>query len=70
MSDISTAFHALGLPTLNIREIANKTILLTEESGNVLKEIDTLLLLQEKETKLEEKEKEFERIRELGNDDP
>ena len=54
--DISTAFHALGLPTLNIREIANKTILLTEESGNVLKEIDTLLLLQEKETKLEEKE--------------
>ena len=52
MSDISTAFHALGLPTLNIREIANKTILLTEESGNVLKEIDTLLLLQEKETKL------------------
>ena len=68
--DISTAFHALGLPTLNIREIANKTILLSEESGNVLKEIDTLLLLQEKETKLEEKEKEFERIRELGNDDP
>ena len=70
ISDISTAFHALGLPTLNIREIANKTILLTEESGNVLKEIDTLLLLQEKETKLEKKEKEFERIRELGKDDP
>ena len=57
--DISTAFHALGLPTLNIREIANKTILLTEESGNVLKETDTLRQqFQEKETKLEEKEEE------------
>ena len=56
--DISTAFHALGLPTLNIREIANKTILLTEESGNVPKETDTLRQqFQEKETKLEEKEK-------------
>ena len=56
--DISTAFHALGLPTLNIREIANKTILLTEESGNGLKETDTLRQqFREKETKLEEKEK-------------
>ena len=56
--DISTAFHALGLPTLNIREIANKTILLTEESGNIPKETDTLRQqFQEKETKLEEKEK-------------
>ena len=57
--DISTAFHALGLPTLNIREIANKTILLTEESGNIPKETDTLRQqFQEKETKLEEKEEE------------
>ena len=56
--DISTAFHALGLPTLNIREIANKTILLTEESGNIPKETDSLRQqFQEKETKLEEKEK-------------
>ena len=56
--DISTAFHALGLPTLNIREIENKTILLTEESGNIPKETDTLRQqFQEKETKLEEKEK-------------
>ena len=55
--DISTAFHALGLPTLNIREIANKTILLTEESGNIPKETDNLRQqFQEKETKLEEKE--------------
>ena len=52
--DISTAFNALGLPTLNIREIANKTILPTEESGNVLKETDTLRQqFQEKETKLD-----------------
>ena len=56
--NISSAFHALGLPTLNIREIANKTILLTEESGNGLKETDTLRQqFREKETKLEEKEK-------------
>ena len=56
--EIITAFHALGLPAQNIREIANKTIFLTEESGNVLKETGTLRQqFQEKETKLEEKEK-------------
>ena len=56
--NISTAFHALGFPAQNILEIADKTILLTEESGNVLKETGTLRQqFQEKETKLEEKEK-------------
>ena len=56
--NISTAFHALGLPAQNILEIANKTILLTEESGNIPRETDTLRQqFQEKETKLEEKEK-------------
>ena len=56
--EIITAFHALGLPAQNIREIANKTIFLTEESGNVLKETGTLRQqFREKETKLEEKEK-------------
>ena len=55
--EIRIAFRALSLPTRNIREIANKTILLTEESGNIPKETDTLQQqFQEKETKLEEKE--------------
>lgn len=56
--NIITTFQALGLPAQNIREIANKTIFLTEESGNVLKETGTLRQqFREKETKLEEKEK-------------
>ena len=56
--NISTVFHALGLPAQNILEIADKTIFLTEESGNIPRETDTLRQqFQEKETKLEEKEK-------------
>ena len=40
VSKISTVFHALDLPTKNIREIANKTTFQTEELAKVLTKID------------------------------
>lgn len=54
VSKISNAFHALNLPTQNIREIANKTTFLAEEIRKVL-------------TKIEEQVKERERLR-INND--
>ena len=42
VSNISTAFHALNLPTQNIREIINTTTFPSEELRQVLTKIDIL----------------------------
>ena len=62
VSKISTAFHALNLPTQNIREIANKTTFLAEEIQKVLTKIDIF------EKQFPEQVKERERL--IINNDP
>ncbi|PFX13553.1 Nephrocystin-3 [Stylophora pistillata] len=58
---VNTAFHALGLPTQQIREIQTQTSFPTRELRNVLKKVDNLQQeVIEKETKLQEKERELQ----------
>ncbi|XP_022810392.1 uncharacterized protein LOC111347409 [Stylophora pistillata] len=60
ISKVNTAFHALGLATIKIREIQTQTSFPTEELRNVLKKVDSLQQeVTEKETKIQEKDKEL-----------
>ena len=56
---VDVAFQALGLTTLRIQEIRNQTRFPTEELAKILKNVEDLHQeLQEKDTKLQEKEGE------------
>ncbi|KAJ7369769.1 hypothetical protein OS493_036555 [Desmophyllum pertusum] len=59
ISKVHAAFLALGISTLQIQVIRNRTSFTTEELRSVLKKVDDLKKeLQEKETNLQEKEEQ------------
>ncbi|XP_066030799.1 uncharacterized protein [Pocillopora verrucosa] len=59
ITKVKTAFHALGLPSLEINEVQNQTNFLTEELNEVLRKVDDLKQeLKDKEEELQVKEEQ------------
>ena len=61
ITQVKTAFHALGLPTLKINEVQNQTNFLTEELDEVLRKVDDLKQeVNKKEKEVLKKDKEVQ----------
>ena len=59
ITKVKTAFHALGLPSLEINEVQNQTNFLTEELNEVLRKVDDLKQeVKDKEEELQVKEEQ------------